>query len=151
MPLRIKHSIRTRKIRTNNARSRRFRARKRFSASSRVGHTSFKRAVFPQTRVKPNFSTRYSILRKEIKSHDDAATFYMLADATCAKKPKADIERVFVNVFKPSKIATATPKIGNLESLEILMDGELMQEIRESKKDADEGRVISWDELKIMA
>lgn len=146
MSLKIRNTVKVRRT----IHSRRIHAVKIKKAQRITGSYRIKRTIFPQTTVKPSFSTRYSTLRKNIKSHEDAATFYMLVDATCAKKAKVDIEKVFVNVFKPQKIALVEPINNNLESLEILMDKELMNEIKENRKDADKGRLESWDKLKAM-
>jgi len=146
MSLKIRHTIKTRRsLHSRKIRAIKIKRAQRISRSYRIKGT-----IFPQTTVKPSFSTRYSTLRKNIRSHEDAATFYMLADATCAKKAKVDIEKIFVNVFKPQKIALVEPTNNNLESLEIMMDKELMNEIKESRKDVDEGRLVSWDKLKAM-
>ena len=144
MTLKTRNSTKTRRY-ISSRKMRAIKTKARFGVSRRVKGT-----IFPQTTVKPAFSTRYSTLRKNIRSHEDAATFYMLADATCAKKAKVDIEKVFVDVFKPQEIAVVEPTNNNLESLEILMDKELMNEIKESRKDATEGRLVSWDKLKAM-
>ncbi len=146
MSLKTRHTTKARR----SLYSRKIRAIKIKKAQRIGGPHRIKTTIFPQTTVKPFFSTQYNTLRKNITSHEDAATFYMLADATCAKKAKVDIEKVFVNVFKSQKIALVEPTNNNLESLEILMDGELMNEIKESRKDADEGRLVSWDKLKAM-
>lgn len=146
MSLKIRHTIKARRsLHSRKIRAIKIKKAQRISRSYRI-----KRTIFPQTTVKPSFSTRYSTLRKNIRSHEDAATFYMLADATCAKKAKVDIEKIFVNVFKPQEIALVEPTNNNLESLEIMMDRELMNEIKESRKDVDEGRLVSWDKLKAM-
>jgi len=143
MSLKIRHTIKARRsLHSRKIRAIKIKKAHRISRSYRI-----KRTIFPQTTVKPSFSIRYSTLRKNIRSHEDAATFYMLADATCTKKAKVDIEKVFVNVFKPQEIALVEPTNNNLETLEIMMDRELMNEIKESRKDVDEGRLVSWDKL----
>ena len=146
MSLKIRHTVRARR----SLHSRKIRAIKIKKAQGISRSYRIKGTIFPQTTVKRSFSTRYSTLRKNIGSHEAAATFYMLADATCAKKAKVDIEKISVNVFKPQQIALVEPADNNLESLEIMMDKELMNEIKESRKDVDAGRLVSWDKLKAM-
>ena len=146
MSLKIRHTTKARQ----SLHSRKIRAIKIKKAQGISRSHRIKRTIFPQTTVKPSFSTRYSTLRKNIRSHEDAAIFYMLADATCAKKAKVDIEKIFVNVFKQQEIALVEPTNNNFESIEIMMDRELMNEIKENRKDVDEGRLVSWDKLKAM-
>ena len=107
-----------------------------------------KGTVFPQQKVTRNFPSSYSVLRKSLNIAD-AGVFFMLADATCSTRPKVDIEKIHVDIFKRKKIAT--PKISkkDLETLEILKDPKLMKELKKSKAETRNGRSVSWKKVKI--
>ena len=106
-----------------------------------------KRTVFPQQKIRRNFSS-YSDLRKSLNP-TDAVVFFMLADATCSIRPKVDIEKIHVDIFKRKKIVVPKISKGDLETLEILKDPQLMQELKKSKKETRQGRLTSWKKVRI--
>lgn len=105
-----------------------------------------KGTVFPQKKVRRNFPEKFSIVRENLDLRD-AGLFFMLADATCSARPKVDIEKIHVDIFKKAK--RVTPKISSnqIETLEILSDAELMKELTSSLK--EKGRTIPWKKAKI--
>ncbi len=107
-----------------------------------------KGTVFPQQKVTRNFSDDFSVLRKTLNVND-AGIFFMLADATCSTRPKVDIEKIHIDVFKSKKIATPKINKNDLETLEIINDSELMNEIASSRKETKKGRTVSWKKAKI--
>ena len=111
----------------------------------------FKGTVFPQSKVVRNFPANFNKLRKSIRNYEDAETFFMLADATCSTRPKVNIEKIHVNVFEKSVKITPQLAKADRESLEILLDQELMQELKESMEDAEQGRLVPWEQVKITA
>lgn len=81
----------------------------------------------------------------------DREALLMLVDATCSARPAADIEKIHINVFKSKKIMLPKISRADMETLEILIDPELMKEIRMSKKDADDGKIVSWEKVRVQA
>ncbi len=107
-----------------------------------------KGTVFPQQKVTRNFSDNFSVLRKTLNIND-AGVFFMLADAACSTRPKVDIEKIHIDVFKSKKIATPKINKNDLETLEILNDSELMKEIKMSQKETKKGGSVQWKKVKI--
>ena len=107
-----------------------------------------KGTVPPQQKVARNFSKDFSAMRKTLNSND-AALFFMFADATCTTQPTVNIERIHTNVFKNKKIAA--PKIDkeNLETLEILSDSELLKEIKMSQRAVEKNEAVPWEKVRI--
>ena len=107
-----------------------------------------KGTVFPQKKVTRNFPENFSTLRKNLDLFD-AGLFFMLADATCSNKPTVNIEKVHVNIFKKEKIAMPKLSPGQRETLEILSDAELMNELTQSRKEVKQGKTVLWSKVKI--
>ena len=107
-----------------------------------------KPTVFPQQKVIRNFPDNFSVLSK-ILNINDAGVFFMLADATCSERPKVDIEKIHIDVFKNKKIVTPKIDKSDLETFEILNDSELMKEIKLSQKEAKKGGSVKWEKAKI--
>ncbi len=107
-----------------------------------------KETVFPQQKVIRNFSDDFSTLRKTLNIND-AGVFFMLADATCSARPKVDIEKIHIDVFKSKKIVIPEVNADDLETLEILNDSELMKEIKASQKATKKDGTIRWKKIKI--
>ena len=104
--------------------------------------------VFPQQKVTRNRSDDFSVLRETL-NNNDVGIFFMLADATCSTRPKADIEKIHIDVFKSMKIATPKISKNDLETLEILNDSELMHEIKMSQKEIKKGGSVRWKKARI--
>ena len=109
----------------------------------------FKGTIFPQAKVTRNFTADFKKLRHSLGNLDDTETFFMFADATCSTRPTADIEKIHVNVFDKLEISIPKLSSADLETLEILYDKELMQEIELSKAEMKHGRSIPWKKAKI--
>ncbi len=108
----------------------------------------FKETVFPQTKVKRNFTDDFNQLRKQLSSNEDAATFFMLADATCPTRPTVNIERIHVDVFKKNKIVEPKNSSSVFETLMILSDKELLKEIKLSRSDTESGDTVPWKKVR---
>ncbi len=104
--------------------------------------------VFPQAKVKRNFPENISQLQKSFQNVDELEKFFFLADAACSSKPAVGIERVHVDIFKKSKITKPKASRSLGETLEILLDKELIKQLRSSTKDVKEGCLVSWDKVK---
>lgn len=109
-----------------------------------------KRTVFPQQKIRQNFSDDYSALRKSL-SPTEAGVFYMLADATCSTRPKVDIEKIHTDVFKRRKRVMPSISRADLETWDILEDSELMAELKKSREEMEKGRLIPWETVKATA
>ena len=105
---------------------------------------SAKMTKFPQTGIKRNFPKDFTTISRTFRSHDDAATFFMLADATCSTKHKVDIERVHVNVFQKCKVVRPVMLLEDEE-----YDSKLRKEIQSRREDAAKGNLVSWDKVKM--
>lgn len=109
-----------------------------------------KGTIFPQQQVTRNFPQDFSALFKTLNIND-AGVFFMLADATCSSRPKVNIEKIHVNVFKSKKIMIPIVNKKELETLEILNDSELMNELKLSRKESKKGKSVQWKKIKIPA
>ena len=107
-----------------------------------------KMTKFPQTGIKRNFPKDFTTIYRTFRSHDDAATFFMLADATCSTKHKVDIERVHVNVFQKCKVVRPV-MFSVLEDEYMMYDSKLRKEIQSRREDAAKGNLVSWDKVKM--
>ncbi len=104
--------------------------------------------VFPQTRVTRNFPKNIFELQKSFNSIDDLEKFLFLADATCRDRQAASIEKVHVDIFKESTVARTKVASSLRETLEILLDEDLVRQIKKSEKDVKEGRLVPWNKVR---
>ena len=104
--------------------------------------------VFRQEAVRRKHATDYSKIEKNMDGCEDAATFFLLADAACSPHPVSDIERIHVDVFeKQKKVRPARPP-GLMDTIEIMRDPTLMRQLRAGIK---EGETIPWEKIKVKA
>lgn len=103
---------------------------------------------FSTGQSKRNFPENISQLQKSFRNVDELEKFFFLADAACSSKPAVGIERVHVDIFKKSKITKPKASRSLGETLEILLDKELIKQLRSSTKDVKEGCLVSWDKVK---
>lgn len=101
--------------------------------------------VFQQRAVSRNRVVDYSRLKKTMDGCEDAAAFFMLADAACSSHPVADIERVHVDVFEKQKSVQPVWPPGMIETIEIMRDPNMMRQIRAGMK---EGETIPWEKIR---
>ena len=103
--------------------------------------------VFGQKAVRRNRKTDYS--KTEIMDGcEDAAMFFMLADAAHPSRPVADIERVHVDVFENQRTVRPTRPAGLVDTIEIMQDPGLMSRLRAGIK---KGETIPWEKIKMKA
>ena len=101
--------------------------------------------VFGQKAVRRNRKTDYSKTEKIMDGCEDAAMFFMLADAAHPSRPVADIERVNVDVFENQRTVRPTRPPGLMDTIEIMQDPRLMSRLRAGAK---EGETIPWEKIK---
>ena len=103
-----------------------------------------KGTVFRQTSVSRNRVADYSRLKKMMDGCEDAAAFFMLADAACSSQPVADIERVHVDVFEKQKSVRPVWPPGMIETIEIMRDPNMMRQLRAGKEE----ETVPWEKIK---
>lgn len=101
--------------------------------------------VFGQKAVRRNRKTDYSKTEKIMDGCEDAAMFFMLADAACSQRPVADIERVHVDVFEKQTTVRPTRPPGLMETIEMVLDPSMMRRLRAGTKKGD---TIPWEKIK---
>ena len=106
-----------------------------------------KTKIFPQKEIKKNISRKYHIVRKSLSS-DDAALFFILTDTTYGDKNQINIEKVHKNVFQKAKIAKITISEEDMETLEIMLDPKMREEIKSRMDDVKKGNLVSWNKIK---
>lgn len=104
--------------------------------------------VFRQTAVKRDLVTDYSKLEKEMDGCEDAASFFMLADAACSSRPVVDIERIDIDIFKNQKTVKPIRPPGLIETIEIMHDPEMMRQLRASLQESE---TVPWRKIKLKA
>ena len=103
--------------------------------------------VFRQEAVRRKRATDCSKM-ENMDGCEDAAMFFMLADAAHSSRPVADIERVPVDVFENQRTVRPTRPPGLMDTIEIMQDPELMRQLRAGMKG---GETIPWEKIKIKA
>ena len=100
--------------------------------------------VFRQEVVRHKRAADYSKM-ENMDGCEDAAMFFMLADAVHSSRPVADIERVHVDVFENQRTVRPTRPAGLMDTIEIMQDPRLMSRLRAGTKKGD---TIPWEKIK---
>ena len=100
--------------------------------------------VFRQEVVRHKRATDYSKM-ENMDGCEDAAMFFMLADAAYSQRPVADIERVHVDVFEKQTAVRPTRPPGLMETIEMALDPSMMSRLRAGTKKGD---TIPWEKIK---
>lgn len=112
--------------------------------------TSTEPIVFKQGKVRPKTINRTKI-KKSLKEEEDATVFFMLADAMCSNRKIDCIEKFNVDVFKNQKIASPVIPEGLIDTIEVMLDPDMMSQIRAGEAEHKQGKTISWKKVKISA
>jgi hypothetical protein len=105
--------------------------------------------TFAQTKNEQILTESFSKTKKQLPTTDDASVYYMLADITCPTKHLVHIEKVSVDVFKNKKYIEPIKDLDSIvETLDIMSDKELMNQIKLSKADVKRGKTIPWEKIK---
>lgn len=112
--------------------------------------TSTKPVVFKQGKVRPK-TTNLTKSKKSLGGEEDATIFFMLADAMCSNRKIDCIEKFNVDVFKNQKIASPIIPEGLMDTIEVMLDQDMMSQILAGKAEHKQGKMIPWKKVKISA
>lgn len=114
---------------------------------ARLRTTFAKSTVFKQGQVDPDTVGRGKT-RKDIGGKEDIDAFFMLADAMCSDRKVDCIEKFDVGVFKNRRIASPEIPDGLIDTIEVMLDPDMMSQIRAGKSEKNPEKMVPWKKVK---